>query len=253
MNIISWNVNGLRAVEKKGFINFVEEYVPDVLCLQETKAQEDQLSDEVKNISGHKSYFSSAVKKGYSGTAIYTRHEPIKIIKKIGIDEIDDEGRVLAIELKDFFVVTTYVPNAQHELARIDYRLRYEKEILKFLKKLEKEKPIILCGDLNVAHQEIDLKNPKPNRGHAGFSDEERNAFSNLLNNNFIDVWRTLNPDKIKYSWWSYRFNARAKNIGWRIDYFVVSKNLFPHIKEAEIHNEVIGSDHCPVSINIKI
>lgn len=252
MILISWNVNGIRAVEKKGFIDIVKEYYPDVLCLQETKAQEDQLSDELKNIDGYESYFFSAVKKGYSGTAIYTRHKPLNIIKGIGIEEIDSEGRVLTIELEDFFVVTAYVPNAQAELARIDYRLNYESEIIKFLKKLEESKPVILCGDLNVAHEEIDLKNPKSNKNNPGFSDQERNAFTNLLSEGFIDTFRALHPDVVKYSWWSYRFSARAKGIGWRIDYFVTSKSLQPRILEAEIHNEVLGSDHCPVSIKIK-
>ncbi|MBN1175027.1 exodeoxyribonuclease III [Candidatus Woesearchaeota archaeon] len=252
MQLISWNVNGLRAVEKKGFVDFVREYTPDILCLQETKAQEDQLSSQIKNIDGYTSYFSSAVKKGYSGTAIYTRHKPLRVIHNIGVEEIDNEGRVLAIELQDFFVVTTYVPNAQPELVRMDFRLKYEKEILKFLKKLEKEKPIILCGDLNVAHQEIDLTNPKANRGNPGFSDEEREAFTNLLNNGFTDTFRALHPEEIKYSWWSYRFSARAKNIGWRIDYFVVSESFMPKVIEADILNEIMGSDHCPVYLKIK-
>lgn len=252
MKIVSWNVNGIRAVEKKGFVESITTLAPDIFCLQETKAQPDQLTNEIKNISGYTAYFHSAVKKGYSGTATYTKIAPSCVIEGIGVEEIDNEGRVLTLEFDEYFVVNTYTPNAQPGLVRIDFRLRYQEALLAFLKELEQKKPVILCGDLNVAHNEIDLKNPKSNKGNPGFSDEEREAFNTLLDNGFIDTFRELHPEEIKYSWWSYRFSARDKNIGWRIDYFVVSKKFFENIAQAEIHNEILGSDHCPVSITVK-
>jgi len=254
MKLMTWNVNGIRAIAKKGFEIFLREYNPDILCLQETKAQEDQLDNSLKNIEDYHSFFFSAKKKGYSGVAIYSKKKPLSVIKGIGVEEFDDEGRVLSLEFEDFFVLSIYVPNAQPELARIEFRKKFNDELLKFVKNLEIEfsKPVILCGDFNVAHQEIDLKNPKANRGNPGFSDEEREKFSELLKNDFIDVFRFLNPEKIKYSWWSYRFNARTKNIGWRIDYIIVSSNLIQDIVKVDMLNEVLGSDHCPVCIQLK-
>ncbi len=253
MFIMSWNVNGLRAIEKKNFKEFIHEYVPDVLCIQETKAQEVDLKDQHTTFDGYTSFFFSAKRRGYSGVATFARKKPLAVIKGLGIDEFDDEGRVLTLEFDNVFVINTYVPNAQHELARIDYRERFNDALLAFAKDLEKSKPVVICGDLNVAHQEIDLKNPQANRKNPGFSDQERAKFDDILNAGFIDTFRFLNPEKVKYSWWSYRFSARAKNIGWRIDYVVVSGSLKDAIKEVEIHNEVMGSDHCPVSLKLKI
>ncbi len=254
IKIISWNVNGIRAVAKKGFDKFILEYNPDVLCIQETKAQEDQLDDSIKNVGEYYSYFHSAEKKGYSGVAIYSKTKPLSIQYGIGVEEFDSEGRVLTAEYEDVFVLSIYVPNAQPGLVRIKYRERFNDALLEFANKLQKEygKGVILCGDLNVAHNEIDLKNPGPNRGNPGFSDEERSKFNKLLDAGYIDTFRHFYPEEIKYSWWSYRFNARAKNIGWRIDYVVVNKEFISRIKDAEILNEVMGSDHCPVSITIK-
>lgn len=253
MRIISWNVNGIRAVAKKGFDKFVLEYNPDVLCIQETKAQEDQLDESIKNIGDYHSYFHSAVKKGYSGTAIYSKKKPLAVLYGLGIEEFDNEGRVLTAEYDSVFVISVYVPNAQPGLVRIEYRERFNDALLRFVSDLHSEygKDVVICGDLNVAHNEIDLKNPGPNRGNPGFSDEERSKFNELLDAGYIDTFRHFHPEEVKYSWWSYRFSARAKNIGWRIDYVVVNKNLLPKIKEAEIHNEVLGSDHCPVGIEL--
>lgn len=254
MKIISWNVNGIRAIAKKGFDKFVLEYNPDVLCIQETKAQVDQLSENITQIGDYYSYFFSAQKKGYSSVAIYSKQKPISIIKGIGVKEFDDEGRVLTAEYKDFMVLSVYVPNAQPELARIKYRERFNDALLAFVNKLQKDfkKDVFICGDLNVAHNEIDLKNDKANIGNPGFSDEERTKFNELLNAGYIDTFRQLHPTEVKYSWWSYRMNARANNTGWRIDYIVVNKDALKRIKSAEIHNEVLGSDHCPVSVDIK-
>jgi len=253
MLIMSWNVNGLRAIEKKNFKEFIHEYVPEVLCIQETKAQEVDLGDQHTLFDGYESFFFSAQKRGYSGVGTFTRTKPLKVIKGINIEEFDSEGRVLTLEFEKVFVINTYVPNSQHELKRIDYRENFNDALLAFAKKLEKKKPVVICGDLNVAHKEIDLKNPKANRKNPGFSDQERAKFDELMEAGFIDTFRLLNPEKIKYSWWSYRFNARSKNIGWRIDYILTSKKLKKNISEVEIHNEVMGSDHCPVSLILKI
>ena len=253
MFIMSWNVNGLRAIEKKNFKEFIREYAPDVLCIQETKAQETDLKDQHREFDGYESFFFSAERRGYSGVATFSRKKPLSIIKGIGIEEFDSEGRVLTIELDDLFIINTYVPNAQPELRRIDYRERFNDALLAFAKNLERDKPVVICGDLNVAHQEIDLKNPKANRFNPGFSDRERAKFDDLMSEGFIDTFRFLNPEKIKYSWWSYRFNARAKNVGWRIDYILASGSLKDKIKEVEIHNEVFGSDHCPVSLKLAL
>lgn len=253
MRIVSWNVNGLRAVAKKGFDEFLLEYNPDVLCVQETKAQVDDLSGEHKEIGEYYSFFHSAKKKGYSGVAIYSKKKPLTVIEGIGIEEFDDEGRVLTAEFDNVFVLSVYVPNAQPALVRIEYRKRFNDALLKFMDNLQEKygKNVVLCGDLNVAHNEIDLKNPGQNRGNPGFSDEEREKFNELLDAGYIDTFRNLHPEKIKYSWWSYRFSARAKNIGWRIDYVIVNKELMKKVKEAEILNEVLGSDHCPVEIEL--
>lgn len=253
MNIISWNVNGLRAVAKKGFDKFLIEYNPDVLCIQETKAQLDNLEEHHTEIGDYHSYFFSAKKKGYSGVGIYTKKKPLNVIEGLGIEEFDDEGRVLTIELEKIYVISVYVPNAQPELFRIKYRERFNDALKNFANKLRKKKTVVICGDLNVAHKEIDLKNPSPNRGNPGFSDEERKKFNELLDAGYIDTFRHIHPTEVKYSWWSYRFSARAKNIGWRIDYIVVNKEVIDKVNKAEIHNEVLGSDHCPVSIKIKL
>ena len=254
IKIISWNVNGIRAVAKKGFDQFLLEYNPDVLCVQETKAQEDQLDNSIKKIGKYHSYFHSAKKKGYSSVAIYSKEKPISVIKGIGIEEFDDEGRVLTAEYEDFFVLSIYVPNAQPELARIEYRKRFNDALLDFVDELQLEygKDVLLCGDLNVAHNEIDLKNPGPNKNNPGFSDEEREKFNELLAAGYVDSFRHLHPEEIKYSWWSYRFSARDRNIGWRIDYIVVNEEMIEQVEKAEILNEVMGSDHCPVSITLK-
>ena len=253
MEIHSWNVNGIRAVAKKGFDKYLLEYNPDILCIQETKAQLDNLEEHHTDIGDYYSYFFSAKKKGYSGVAIYTKHKPLAVMEGMGVEKFDDEGRVLMAEFEDFFVVSVYTPNAQHELARIDYRLEFEKELKAFAKKMSKLKPILICGDLNVAHNEIDLKNPKPNVGNPGFSEEERGAFTQFLDEGFVDTFRTLHPDSVEYSWWSYRFSARDRNIGWRIDYVVTNKEFADKITEAFILPEVMGSDHCPVGVKIKL
>jgi len=252
MEIHSWNVNGLRAVAKKGFDNYLREYNPDIVCIQETKAQLDNLEEHHTTIGDYYSYFHSAQKKGYSGVGIYTKQKPIAIIEGLSNEEFDSEGRFLMLEFENFFVASVYTPNAQHGLLRMDYRLRFEKELRSFAKKISKIKPVCICGDLNVAHQEIDLKNPKANRGNPGFTNEERNAFSQLLSEGFVDTFRELHPAAIAYSWWSYRFSARAKNIGWRIDYIITSKDLLPFVQEAFILPEIMGSDHCPVGVKIK-
>lgn len=251
MKLISWNVNGLRACVQKGFLDFFREIDADIFCIQESKLQEGQISLELE---GYCQYWNYAVKKGYSGTAIFTRVEPISAAYGIGIEEHDQEGRVITLEFESFYVVTVYTPNSQSELARLDYRMRWEEAFLSYLKELEKKKPVIFCGDLNVAHKEIDLKNPKTNRKNTGFTDEERNKFSLLLEQGFVDTFRYFYPDQEGiYSWWSYRFQARKKNAGWRIDYFCVSDCLKEKLKDAKIHTEVPGSDHCPVELDIEL
>lgn len=248
MKFISWNVNGLRACAGKGFADIFKAFDADFFCLQETKMQEGQLDLEFE---GYESYWNYAEKKGYSGTAIYSKHTPLSVSYGIGIPEHDTEGRVITLEMPDFFLVCVYVPNSQDGLRRLDYRMQWEDAFRTYLKGLMAKKGVIVCGDLNVAHEPIDLKNPATNHFNAGFSDEEREKFSELLAAGFTDSWRSLNPDKVKYSWWSYRANARANNAGWRIDYFLVSDNLKSRIAGAEIHNDIFGSDHCPVELNI--
>lgn len=250
MKLISWNVNGLRAVLNKGFMDFFKEIDADIFCLQETKMQEGQVTLELE---GYHQYFNSAVKKGYSGTAIFTKIKPINVSYGIGIEEHDQEGRIITLEFEKFYLVNCYTPNSKRELERLDYRVIWEDEIRKYLKKLNEDKPVIYCGDLNVAHQEIDLKNPKTNHHSAGFTDEERNKMTELLEAGFTDSFRYLYPDKENcYSWWSYMMKAREKNIGWRIDYFIVSKDIEKNIKESYIFSDVMGSDHCPVGLEIK-
>lgn len=250
MKLISWNVNGFRAVLKKGFEDFFFDIDADVFCIQETKLQEGQVEVHYK---GYEQYWNSAIKKGYSGTAIFTKQKPIDVTYGIGVEEYDQEGRVITLELKDYYVVNCYTPNSQRELTRLEYRMRWEDEFRKYLMKLDKKKPVILCGDLNVAHKEIDLKNPKTNRRNAGFTDEEREKMTRLLDSDFTDSFRYLYPDKTdSYTWWSYMGNARAKNVGWRIDYFIVSKRLEKKVAKANIYPEIYGSDHCPVGIEIK-
>ena len=251
MNLISWNVNGLRACEVKGFSEVFKALDADFFCLQETKMQAGQLD---LHFEGYESYWNYADKKGYSGTAIFTRHQPLNVSYGIGIDEHDHEGRVITLEMPDFYLVTVYTPNSQDELRRLDYRMTWEDDFLNYLKGLDAKKPVIFCGDLNVAHQEIDLKNPKTNRRNAGFTDEERAKFSTLLENGFIDSFRFFYPDqKDIYSWWSYRFRAREKNTGWRIDYFVVSDRLKDKLQDAKIHTDILGSDHCPVELDVNL
>lgn len=250
MRFISWNVNGLRACLKKGFSEFLAEEAPDVLCLQETKMQEGQ---EKIPTPGYHQYWCSADKKGYSGTLMLSKEEPLDIINGMGIDVHDHEGRLITAEFEDYYLITVYTPNSQEKLKRLDYRMSWEDDFRSHLKNLEKKKPVIVCGDLNVAHQEIDLKNPKTNRKNAGFSDEERGKMTELLDSGFIDTFRYFYPDKTGvYSWWSYRFNARANNAGWRIDYFLVSEILKDRLKSADILIEVYGSDHCPVTLEMK-
>lgn len=246
MKFISWNVNGLRACVGKGFEDIFRTLDADFFCLQETKMQEGQLDI---HFDGYCSYWNSAEKKGYSGTAVFTKHQPLSVSYGIGIDEHDHEGRVITLEMERFFLVTVYTPNSQDELRRLDYRMKWEDDFRAYLMELDKRKPVIVCGDLNVAHEEIDLKNPKSNRRNAGFTDEERGKFTTLLNSGFADTFRSLHPTQITYSWWSYRFQARAKNAGWRIDYFVVSNRLMDNVEEANIHTDIMGSDHCPVEI----
>ena len=249
MKLISWNVNGLRACVQKGFLDIFKELDADMFCIQESKLQEGQISLELE---GYHQYWNYAIKKGYSGTAIFTRREPMSVAYGIGIEEHDQEGRVITLEFAEFYLVTVYTPNSQSELARLDYRMRWEDAFLSYLKGLEEKKPIVFCGDLNVAHKEIDLKNPKTNRKNAGFTDEERGKFSTLLGQGFIDTYRYFYPDQEGiYSWWSYRFQARKKNAGWRIDYFCVSESLKEKLVDAKIHTEIMGSDHCPVELDI--
>ena len=244
---ISWNVNGLRACVGKGFLDFFKEIDADVFCIQESKLQEGQID---LDLPGYHQYWNYALKKGYSGTAMFTREEPLSVSYGIGMEEHDTEGRVITAEFPDYYVVTCYTPNSQDGLARLDYRMKWEDDFLAYLKGLEKKKPVVFCGDLNVAHKEIDLKNPKTNRNNAGFTDEERGKFTDLLAAGFIDTFRYFYPDAEGiYSWWSYRFSARAKNAGWRIDYFCVSESLKDRLVSAAIHTEVMGSDHCPVEL----
>ena len=251
MKLISWNVNGLRACVGKGFLEYFNEQQADVFCLQETKLQEGQIELE---LNGYHQYWNYAEKKGYSGTAIFTKKEPISVQYGIGVEKHDNEGRVITLEFEKFYMVTVYTPNSQEKLARLDYRMEWEEEFRNYLLELDKLKPVIVCGDLNVAHNEIDLKNPKSNRRNAGFSDEEREKMSKLLDSGFVDSFRYFYPDKTDiYSWWSYRFSARAKNAGWRIDYFLVSEKLKENMRDAEIHTEILGSDHCPVVLNIEL
>ena len=251
MKLISWNVNGLRACVGKNFMDFFRKMDADVFCIQETKLQEGQISLELPE---YHQYWNYAAKKGYSGTAVFTKSEPLSVSYGIGMEEHDQEGRVITLEYPDFYLVTVYTPNSQNELARLDYRLKWEDDFLAYLKKLEETKPVIFCGDLNVAHKEIDLKNPKTNRKNAGFTDEEREKFSVILENGFVDTFRHFYPDQEGiYSWWSYRFRAREKNAGWRIDYFCVSESLKEKLVDAKIHTEVFGSDHCPVELDIDL
>lgn len=251
MKLITWNVNGLRACLGKGFLEFCEEQSPDMICIQETKMQEGQA--EVQ-LDGYLQYWNSAEKKGYSGTAIFTKQEPIEAVYDIGVEGHDKEGRVITLEFQDFFLVTEYSPNSQDKLARLDYRMEWEDAFRAYIRKLDERKPVILCGDLNVAHQEIDLKNPASNRKNAGFTDEEREKFSELLDAGFVDAYRFLYPDVTGvYTWWSYRFNARANNAGWRIDYFLVSERIKDKINNVVIYDQVMGSDHCPVLLDIDL
>ena len=249
MKLISWNVNGIRACLTKGFEDIFKKMDADIFCLQETKCQPDQINLEFQ---GYTSYWNSAEKKGYSGTAIFTKQKPINVTYGIGIEEHDKEGRVITLEFEKFYMVDIYTPNSKRELERLEYRQIWEDEIRKYLLKLNETKPVIMCGDLNVAHKEIDLKNPKTNRHNAGFTDEERNKMTELLDAGFTDTFRYLYPDKENaYSWWSYMGHAREKNVGWRIDYFIVSKSIEKQIKEAKIYPEIMGSDHCPVGLEI--
>ncbi len=251
MKLISWNVNGIRACVGKNFMEFFQEIDADIFCIQESKMQEGQLELE---LDGYHQYWNYAVKKGYSGTAIFTKVEPLHVTYGMGIEEHDQEGRVITLEFENFHMITVYTPNSQNELARLPYRMTWEEAFLAHLKKLEETKPVIFCGDLNVAHKEIDLKNPKTNRKNAGFSDEERAKFTELLASGFIDTFRYFYPDLEQvYSWWSYRFSARAKNAGWRIDYFCVSDILKEKLLGAKIHADVLGSDHCPVELEINL
>ncbi|UEL46984.1 exodeoxyribonuclease III [Terrisporobacter hibernicus] len=250
MKLISWNVNGIRACVSKNFMDFFNEVDADIFCLQETKLQENQIDLQLE---GYFQYWNYAKKKGYSGTAIFTKKEPLSVTYGINIEEHDQEGRVITLEFEDFYMVTVYTPNSQSELKRLDYRMKWEDDFRLYLKKLDERKPVIICGDLNVAHKEIDLKNPKTNRKNAGFTDEERNKFTELLNEGFIDTFRYFYPEEANiYSWWSYRFKAREKNAGWRIDYFCTSEKLKERLVSAKIHTDVLGSDHCPVELIIK-
>ena len=246
MKLISWNVNGLRACEGKGFSEAFKQLDADFFCLQETKMQAGQLDLQ---FDGYTSYWNDAEKKGYSGTAIFTRHKPLSVSYGIGTEVHDHEGRVITLEMQDFYLVTVYTPNSQDELRRLSYRMEWEDAFRQYLLALDQRKPVIVCGDMNVAHEEIDLKNPKTNRRNAGFTDEERQKFTELLQSGFIDTFRTLYPEQVTYSWWSYRFQARQKNAGWRIDYFLTSARLRDRIADAKIHTDIMGSDHCPVEL----
>ena len=251
MKMVSWNVNGLRACITKGFVEIFNKLDADIFCLQETKLQEGQID---LPLEGYYQYWNYAEKKGYSGTAIFTKKEPLAVTNGIGIDEHNTEGRVITLEFQDFFFVTCYTPNSQNELKRLDYRMKWEDDFREYLLGLNKKKPVILCGDLNVAHNEIDLKNPKTNKKNAGFSDEEREKMTTLLNSGFTDSFRYLYPDKEGiYSWWSYRFNARKNNAGWRIDYFITSDSIKDKIIDSKIHTDIMGSDHCPVELDIDL
>lgn len=257
MKLISWNVNGLRACAKKGFYDFFKSVNADIFCIQETKMQESQLTEEMKKLEKYE-YWNSAVRRGYSGTAIFTKQEPISI--KINVDDNEfkilcesDEGRIITAEYEKFFLVNCYTPNSKRELERLEYREKWESDMKNYLTKLDKIKPVIYCGDLNVAHEEIDLKNPSSNHNSAGFTDTERNKMTELLSNNFVDSYRYKYPTKVEYSWWSYMFNSREKNIGWRIDYFITSKRIANKIEETKIHTDILGSDHCPIELDINI
>ena len=249
MKLISWNVNGLRACITKGFEDFFKEADADIFSIQESKMQEDQ-AEEIQ-FDGYYRYMNSAIKKGYSGTITFTKEKPINVTYGLGIEEHDQEGRIITLEYDKFYLVNCYTPNSKRELERLDYRMVWEDELRKYLKKLEETKPVVYCGDLNVAHEEIDIKNPSTNHHSAGFTDEERNKMTSLLNSGFIDTYRTLYPEKVEYSWWSYMRQAREKNIGWRIDYFITSESLKKNIKDAKIHTQVLGSDHCPIELDI--
>ncbi|MBE6737714.1 MAG: exodeoxyribonuclease III [Ruminococcaceae bacterium] len=250
MKFISWNVNGLRAVMQKGFKDIFDDLDADIFCLQETKLQEGQIDFAPE---GYFSYWNYAEKKGYSGTAVFTKKEPLSVTLGMGIEEHDKEGRLITLEFEDFYFITVYVPNSQDELKRLEYRMKWEDDFLSYINKLQEKKPVIYCGDLNVAHKEIDLKNPKTNRKNAGFTDEERGKFTNIVEAGYIDTFRHFYPDlEGAYSWWSYRFQARAKNAGWRIDYFITSGALAPRLKGAKIHSDIFGSDHCPVELTIE-
>jgi exodeoxyribonuclease-3 len=251
MKLVSWNVNGIRACLGKGFMDFFNEVDADIFCLQETKVQQGQVK---LNINDYYQYWNYAVRKGYSGTALFSKEKPISVVDGIGINEHDQEGRVITAEYEKFYLVTVYTPNSQRELTRLDYRMQWEQEFRVYLKNLDTKKPVIICGDLNVAHNEIDLRNPSTNRKNAGFTDEERDKLTNLLNDGFTDSYRYLYPDKTEaYTWWSYMFRAREKNVGWRIDYFLVSSRIKENIKEATIYSDIFGSDHCPVGLDIEI
>ena len=250
MKFISWNVNGFRACLGKGFADFFADADADFVCLQETKMQEGQADFAPE---GYRSYWNSAEKKGYSGTAIFTKHEPLSVYYGIGVPEHDTEGRAITLEYENFYLLCVYTPNAQRELARLDYRMKWEDALLEYIKGLDAKKPVIYCGDLNVAHEEIDLKNPRTNHFSAGFSDQERGKFSRLLSEGFVDTFRRIYPEKVEYSWWSYMMKAREKNVGWRIDYFVVSERIFPKVKDSFILGDVMGSDHCPVGIECEL
>lgn len=250
MKFISWNVNGIRACLTKGFMDFFDREDADIFCLQETKVQAGQVELDLK---GYYQYWNYAEKKGYSGTAIFTKKEPLSVSYGLGIEEHDKEGRVITLEFEDFYFITVYTPNSKTELERLDYRIIWEDEFRKYMQNLEKNKPVVVCGDLNVAHKEIDLKNPKTNRNNAGFTDQERNKFTELMNSGFIDTFRYFYPDQEGiYSWWSYRFKAREKNAGWRIDYFLTSGSMKERLVSAKIHTDILGSDHCPVELVIK-
>ncbi|CCQ95587.1 apurinic/apyrimidinic endonuclease [[Clostridium] ultunense Esp] len=250
MKLVSWNVNGLRACVRKGFLNYFEEVDADIFCVQETKLQEGQID---LNLPGYHQYWNYAEKKGYSGTAVFTKDKPLDVKYGLGIEEHDKEGRVITLEFEDFYLVNVYTPNSQRELTRLDYRMTWEDEFRNYLKELDSIKPVILCGDLNVAHKEIDLKNPSTNRRNAGFTDEERGKMTELLGTGFIDTFRYFYPDKEDaYTWWSYMRKARDRNVGWRIDYFIVSERFKDRLKDAQIHSEIMGSDHCPVMLEIE-
>lgn len=251
MKLVSWNVNGLRACVTKGFVDIFNTLDADIFCVQETKLQQGQID---LDLEGYHQYWNYAEKKGYSGTAVFTKEEPLDVIYGMGIEEHDKEGRCITLEFENFFLVTCYTPNSQNELKRLDYRMKWEDDFRSYINSLDKKKPVILCGDLNVAHKEIDLKNPKTNRKNAGFTDEERGKMTELLDSGFTDSFRYIYPDKEGiYSWWSYRFNARKNNAGWRIDYFITSNSIKDKIEDAKIHTDIMGSDHCPVELDINI